>query len=150
MVTAVTLWLPLSDQWWLTLDMLVGLPFWVAYSLQRFLFLLAITIPFDVRDLEADQRAGLRTLPTVLGAKRALRLANRLLLASAVMAVLPYGFMPMRDTLLLMVALLIGVAGAWLVVRLSHQQRSEYFFSLGVEGTMILQWLAYGAAMLLL
>ena len=70
-VTAITLYLPLSTNWWFSFDFYIGLPYWVAYTIQRVLFLLAITIPFDVRDLEADARAGLKTMPTVLGAKRA-------------------------------------------------------------------------------
>ena len=149
-VTAVTLWLPLSTIPLIEFDFYVGFPYWVAYSLQRFLFLLAITIPFDVRDLEADARSGLRTLPTVLGQQRALRLARRLAIAAGVVAVLPYVLFPTHDTLVLAIGLSIGAAAAWWVIYKTTQERSEFFFSLGVEGTMVLQWLAYGVVMLVL
>jgi 4-hydroxybenzoate polyprenyltransferase len=44
--------------------------------LERCFFIFAITIPFDIRDLEADTRAGLKTLPVIYGHKKAIFLAN--------------------------------------------------------------------------
>jgi hypothetical protein len=43
--------------------------------LSRFLFVLAITIPFDIRDVEQDRRRGLKTLPLVFGVKRTYQIA---------------------------------------------------------------------------
>lgn len=149
-VTAITLYLPLSTQWWFTFDFYIGLPYWLAYTIQRVLFLLAITIPFDVRDLSADARAGLKTMPTVLGAQRALRLAKRLAIASAVFAILPYLLIPMHETLVPMVGLLGGSVCAWLVAHGTNAKRSEFYFAWVVEGTMVAQWLCYGLAMLVL
>jgi 4-hydroxybenzoate polyprenyltransferase len=42
--------------------------FWL--SLERFCFIFAITLPFDLRDAATDTAAGIRTLPNQLGAKR--------------------------------------------------------------------------------
>src|SRR5882757_5288708 len=38
---------------------------------KRFLFIAALTIPFDIRDLFDDRKSGLKTVPTVLGEKNA-------------------------------------------------------------------------------
>lgn len=43
--------------------------------LERLIFVFAITLPFDVRDLARDREAGIRTLAVLLGARRALALA---------------------------------------------------------------------------
>lgn len=33
---------------------------------ERFFFVFAITIPFDIRDIEADKQAGLKTIPLLI------------------------------------------------------------------------------------
>src|SRR5690606_36647016 len=41
-------------------------------AFKRFLFIITITIPFDIRDLFQDQRYNLKTIPVMLGEKKAL------------------------------------------------------------------------------
>lgn len=43
--------------------------------LERILFIFAITIPFDIRDKETDQRMGVKTLPNTIGIKKSKQLA---------------------------------------------------------------------------
>ncbi|MES2382842.1 MAG: UbiA family prenyltransferase [Bacteroidota bacterium] len=43
---------------------------------ERFLFVFAITLPFDVRDIDADKQEGLQTIPLHIGENNAMRLAN--------------------------------------------------------------------------
>lgn len=43
--------------------------------IERMLFILAITIPFDIRDEQADQRMGVKTLPNTIGIKKSKQLA---------------------------------------------------------------------------
>ena len=59
-------------------------------SIQRFLFILAITIPFDVRDAHLDKRWNLKTIPLILGNERAITLAISLLYVSALLVVFQY------------------------------------------------------------
>jgi 4-hydroxybenzoate polyprenyltransferase len=42
---------------------------------ERFFFIFAITIPFDIRDVEVDRISGLKTIPIMAGLKRAWQLA---------------------------------------------------------------------------
>lgn len=51
----------------------------IPYALQRWLLVVVLTIPFEIRDLKWDQ-PGLRTLPQVLGVKGAKVLGSLLLL----------------------------------------------------------------------
>jgi len=47
----------------------------VALLTERFFFIFAIAIPFDVRDLEADKLAGIKTIPLLLKGKKAVTIS---------------------------------------------------------------------------
>jgi len=58
-----------------------------------FLFMLACTLPFDIRDLRPDALYGLKTLPVLLGEGRARLLCHVLLAAHALLVLLsPFSF----------------------------------------------------------
>jgi hypothetical protein len=59
-------------------DVIFSIDVWVVF-LQRFLFVLVITIPFDIRDLGHDEDT-LKTIPQVLGLQNAKRLGLLLLM----------------------------------------------------------------------
>ncbi|MBK9505813.1 MAG: UbiA family prenyltransferase [Bacteroidetes bacterium] len=40
--------------------------------IERFLFVFAITIPFDIRDMNADSQTELKTIPLLIGEKRSI------------------------------------------------------------------------------
>jgi len=44
----------------------------IVMLLERFFFVFAITIPFDIRDIEADKQAGLKTIPLLLNENKSL------------------------------------------------------------------------------
>lgn len=52
-----------------------------AMLIERFLFVFAITLPFDVRDMAADKDAGLSTIPLWIGERKSLYLALVVLIA---------------------------------------------------------------------
>lgn len=51
----------------------------ITLFIERFLFIFAITIPFDIKDMEQDRVQKLRTIPTMIGAERANQLSHILL-----------------------------------------------------------------------
>jgi 4-hydroxybenzoate polyprenyltransferase len=57
---------------------------------ERFAFIFAIAIPFDIRDMKADSLAMFKTIPIVLGENNALRIANIALLLSISIAIFHY------------------------------------------------------------
>jgi 4-hydroxybenzoate polyprenyltransferase len=57
---------------------------------ERFAFIFAIAIPFDIRDMETDSRAGVKSFPVVFGSKRALQISNSAMLVSAMFTVCNY------------------------------------------------------------
>jgi len=59
----------------------------------RFLWIFALCLPFDIRDIESDLSYGLKTIPNQLGAIRSLVLASICNIASGVIAMLYFGWM---------------------------------------------------------
>ena len=62
----------------------------VALALFFFLFEVSYEIIYDLRDIEGDRREGIRTYPAVHGERRAARIADALLVASALVLALGY------------------------------------------------------------
>jgi 4-hydroxybenzoate polyprenyltransferase len=65
--SALTVWLPLAEMADVNKPLQTGLIF-----IERFFLLLAVTIPFDIRDLNDDKHLGMKTLPIVLGIRASL------------------------------------------------------------------------------
>ena len=57
---------------------------------ERFAFIFAIAIPFDIRDMEADSLVGIKSFPIVFGEKRAVQISNFALLFSLIASVVNY------------------------------------------------------------
>ena len=99
--------------------------------LERFLFIFSLTIPFDLRDIRVDQEHKVWTIPMVLGIKWAKRLSMGLLLG-----LLVYYFQVWSPRAYSILILTYGAAG-WLIYK-SKSQGSDYFFSIFIDGVMIL------------
>jgi 4-hydroxybenzoate polyprenyltransferase len=127
--TCVTVWLPLlaynqpifSETAWL-------------FFLRRFLFVLAITIIFDIRDVERDRVTGTITLPGTIGVKNAKYIAG----VSLVLFSLLVGLAPPETH---RAALWLSGVVTGYVVWQTEATRSEYFFSVVADGMMVLQFL---------
>lgn len=57
---------------------------------ERFLFIFAITVPFDIRDMESDRRSELKTLPLLIGERKAIWSANAAILLFTVLTAFHY------------------------------------------------------------
>ena len=105
-------------------------------AIERALFLLAITIPFDIRDQEIDNRQGVKTIATSLGkhtsqliAYYAFFIAASILLWSKYNSLITgFYFFP------LVVTYIIGV----LLVSKTSQSRSDFYFTGWVDGLLII------------
>jgi len=103
---------------------------------KRFLFIAAITVPFDIRDLFQDKTNELKTIPVILGEKNALLICQGLLVIYLILLLL---FTTSVDGNFLGLMLTIILSG-WLIFK-SKWQRSEYYYFLYLDGTMIVQFL---------
>ncbi len=103
--------------------------------MERFCFIFAITLPFDIRDLEVDGHTGVRTIPSQIGVANARQLAYFLLFFSAVLAFTHYG----PSMLEIRFALLLSLLAAAYLVYLAKPSQSDFFYTGLLDGTMILQ-----------
>lgn len=103
---------------------------------KRFLFVFALTVPFDVRDLFEDNKLGVKTIPVIIGEKRAYLFCSALLLGYVIMLFLYHnnGFNADFFVLTLTAALT-----AWLIFK-SKWEKNEYYYFFYMDGVLILQY----------
>ena len=110
----------------------------VIHFLSRFLFVLAITIPFDIRDIPFDKRQ-LKTLPIFFGEKKARVVAHLILLISFMI----YSFLFLCNIVEL--NFIFAIATSYLIAAVlifnSKKQKTEIYFSFGVESASIIFYL---------
>lgn len=104
---------------------------------KRFLFIGALTVPFDIRDLFQDKQSGLKTVPVIWGEKNAYIFCQVLLAGYTVLLFLfrNNGFNN-NFCALTITAVLAG----WLIFK-SKWEKNEYYYFFFVDGILILQYL---------
>ena len=122
----------------LELGMLWSKPMYVML-VERAFFVFAITIPFDIRDLEIDAFNKVKTLPAALGVRNSQRLAVLCLLVMVLLALLNYYW----DVYSLMnlIALVTSACLSGVLIFFSNRVQHDYFFTGLVDGMMIFQFL---------
>jgi len=139
--TWVTVLLPASEQH------LAGQLAVIPMACERLLFIFAITIPFDIRDLHIDQHTRVHTLPSRLGSRQALRIAILLLVASGLFSWLLFRIDAYSSGM--WVGWIISAVVAGSLIWGTTARRSDYYFTGWLDGTMILQFaLLYGLDLL--
>jgi 4-hydroxybenzoate polyprenyltransferase len=104
---------------------------------RRMLFIFAITIPFDIRDMEHDTYNRLRTIPGMLGVKRSIIISHLALLAFIALAAAEA---IKKNTWVYPSALIASAIVAAAVIMLSRASKKEYFYTFAIEGMMVLQF----------
>ena len=103
---------------------------------KRFLFVAAITVPFDIRDLFQDRNSALKTIPVMVGEKNAYLVCQGLLIVYLVLLFLFTSSFDRNFFGLMATILLTG----WLIFK-SSWKKDEYYYFLYLDGTMIVQFL---------
>lgn len=101
---------------------------------KRFLFIAAITVPFDIRDLFQDKTNELKTIPVILGEKKALLICQSFL---ATYLILLFFFTDQFDSNYFALTICTIITG-WLIFK-SKWEKNEYYYFFFLDGTMILQ-----------
>jgi 4-hydroxybenzoate polyprenyltransferase len=105
---------------------------------ERFLFIFAITIPFDVRDQVQDKKSGLKTIPLLINEKNSFQLACVVLLIFCTVSFIHYF---VYRSFFMGWALVISGATTFMFLR-SHKIRNlRYYHYAVLDGTMLLQGL---------
>ncbi|MFL5729549.1 MAG: hypothetical protein ACJ75J_08710 [Cytophagaceae bacterium] len=106
----------------------------VLIFMERYLFLFALAIIFDIRDLRFDVK-DIRTIPGLVGISKTKILSFALLLIAAVLVVFHY-----KD-LYSMAAFELSFLLAAILIYKAKADSGEYYFLLLVDGAMVLQFL---------
>jgi len=109
----------------------------ILFLIKQFLFVVAITIPFDIRDMKYDVEKGIKTFPLVVGVKKIIILGILLLLGFV--AISSYEFLVFQTiTMGLWIAEIIAILLVMVLLLLSKKQQPELFYSFIIEGTSLL------------
>ncbi|UCE92783.1 MAG: hypothetical protein JSV73_08100 [Flavobacteriaceae bacterium] len=109
---------------------------WLIFG-QRILFVLAITIPFDIRDSDFD-KPELRTLPQLIGTDRSKIFAVLALFASIYLSLELFSFGTVNfitDTLIMLTSMVL--------VLFTNARRPRYYTSFWIESLPIFWYLLY-------
>lgn len=101
---------------------------------ERILFVFSITIPFDIRDMESDRLAGLKTIPLAFGIKRSMQLADLALLLFMLISVLHYIQSPQAY---LLPALLLSAGITYFAFHYRKLHELKYYHYAILDGTML-------------
>ncbi len=104
---------------------------------KEFLFIAALAIPFDIRDIFEDKQSGLKTIAVAWGEKNAYFFCEALLLGYIALL-----FIYRNDGFgINFWALIISVVIAgWLILR-SKWEKNEYYYFFLLDGILILQYI---------
>lgn len=105
----------------------------IAYLIAQFCFIAALCIPFDIRDYENDRQNLIRTLPVHFGLSTSKTIGIVLLLVYMVMA---------QNVQQAIVYFVTGTLGIVLTIY-SSQHKHRYYFSVLVDGLIIVQFILF-------
>lgn len=107
-------------------------------GIERCLFIFAITLPFDIRDLKVDTHSKVKTIPAVIGIKRTKLLGLGVLVTASLLSAL-LSYLGYYDQHVLL-GLLLSYVSTWFFIRYADRIHHDYFFTGLIDGTMILQF----------
>jgi 4-hydroxybenzoate polyprenyltransferase len=101
----------------------------------RFAFIFAIAIPFDIRDMESDKQASLRTIPITFGESYAIKISNSALLLSLSVSTVHYMY---ADRLFLLPANFLSVVITALIINKKSLKSLPYYYHGFLDGSILL------------
>jgi 4-hydroxybenzoate polyprenyltransferase len=104
--------------------------------LERFIFVFAITLPFDIRDIEADKQEGLKTFPLLFDEKRSYLISYLSLLMFFIIAMIHYSA---SNNYYIAGAVGLSALTTFVFIKIRALRNLPYFHYGILDGTMLLQ-----------
>jgi 4-hydroxybenzoate polyprenyltransferase len=108
----------------------------IATLTERFFFIFAITIPFDIRDMESDLQAGLKTIPLKLDKNKSILISYIALLMFFLISFFHYQSEQQWEILL---AITISFIVTFFILYSKKLRTVQYYHTGILDGTIILQ-----------
>lgn len=108
-----------------------------AEFIQRFLFLIALTIPFDIRDMENDTES-LQTIPILVGVESAKYIGYILLLSFILLELIKRSFNSLEFLVVILTALITG-----LFLRFTTTNQTRFYTGFWVEAIPVFWLIIY-------
>lgn len=103
--------------------------------MERFLFIFALALLFDIRDFELDKKAELITIPGIVGMKYAIGIPKLIVVAFVLVSFLFEEFNYVTISRILLAACTMLFIG-----KIKKEQKDDLFYMFGIDGLMILQF----------
>lgn len=107
--------------------------------LERFLFIFAITLPFDIRDQQIDQLYDLKTIPVIFGQTKTKIISIMSLLVVTGILLIEHRIDLVKTYFLW--AMIIGCLVTIAIILLNKKDKSDYYYLGLLDGMIILQLL---------
>ena len=104
--------------------------------IERFAFIFAITIPFDIRDIQDDKESGLKTIPILIGEEKSIFIANFFLSMFLLICIFHYSFNQMT---FILAAMIISALSTFVFINLKRIRTLQYYHYAVLDGTMLFQ-----------
>ena len=106
--------------------------------LSRFFFIIAITIPFDIRDIKIDNKE-MKTIPIIFKEKTAVSIAISCLFAFESISIIQYLLNEIHYSLL--IGITLSFLYSLFIVKESNSKKPDIYFSLWVESSSLFLYL---------
>jgi 4-hydroxybenzoate polyprenyltransferase len=106
---------------------------------RRFLFVLALTIPFEIKDIAGDTRDNLKTLPLTIGVANTKLVAQGILFGLMMILAIQYFFFDL--SLSHMLAVNLSLLVAVFCIQYLKEETKEWYYYVVLDGMMILQFI---------
>lgn len=103
----------------------------------KFFWIIALTIPFDIRDVYEDEQQNLLTIPSLIGSKNSYSLCYFMFLAISIGHFLILG--QTLESVIVLISSLIAI----LIVNNSKNKKSDLNYLIKLDGLLILQFLLF-------
>lgn len=106
--------------------------------IRRFLFILALTIPFEIKDMAGDRQHNLQTIPNLIGVSNTKLLAQGILLLLSIIIIAQHFFfgLPLGHMLAIDISLLLTI----FCIQPIDEETSDWWYYIVLDGMMILQF----------
>jgi 4-hydroxybenzoate polyprenyltransferase len=109
------------------------------HIISRFFFMLAICIPFDIRDVKIDKFENVITIPQIIGEKKSVLLSVICMFVYIALLFFEYFLSNVNEPIFY--AILLASILNIVILFLTNSKRSEFYYIGLIDGTMIIQGL---------